>query len=119
MTVEEKEIMTLTIKNAMLEGFEAFAKTMNDNIEDSIENHKKSCFASVRVNRGNSDNSFTNAIKNWKTIAVTIGGIAWIVSTIITVSMGKPLPVFTPEQVKQIAQQVQEVTNPKPITENR
>jgi hypothetical protein len=113
MTDEEKENMKLTIENAMLKGFEKFAETMDSKIVNGIAAHKLSCPLVTRVN-----NSFSDTIKDWKTIAATILGIAWIISTTITVLNGKPLTSFTPEQVKQIAQQVQEVTNPIPVTKN-
>jgi hypothetical protein len=113
MTTEEKSIMELTIKNAMLEGFNKFAETMDAKVQNEITVHKQNCpLASSR------SSSFVDTIKDWKTVAATIIGIAWVISTAITVLNGKPLTSFTPEQVKQIAQQVQEVTNPIPIKEN-
>ena len=112
MTTEEKENMTLSIENAMLKGFEKFAETVNNNIIKGIDSHKQNCALMVRAN-----NSFSDTIKDWKTIAASIIGIAWVVSTTITVLSGKPPTKFTSEQVKQIAQQVQEVTNPIPVTD--
>jgi hypothetical protein len=92
MTAEEKEIMELSIKNAMLEGFQEFAKTMNESIDKGIEAHKQTC--PMRKT------SFADTIKDWKTIAATILAIAWLLSSTI-----KPSAI-TPEQIKQVVQQV-------------
>lgn len=114
MSPEEREIMELSIKNATLEGFQVFTETVNKKIDTDISNHKASCPFSGKAN-----GSFADVIKDWKTVAASIIGIAWIISTTITVLNGKPLNSFTPEQVRQLAQQVQEVTNPLPVTESR
>jgi hypothetical protein len=111
MTAEEKSIMELTIKNAMLEGFNKFAETMDAKVQNEIAAHKQNC--SLATPRSG---SFADTIKDWKTVAATIIGIAWVISTTITVLSGKPLTSFTPEQVKQVAQQVQQVINPIPVT---
>lgn len=50
-------------------------------------------------------------VKNWRTVIVGIMIVSWFFST-LTGKVNK----FTPEQVKQIAMQVQQVQNPVPIT---
>jgi hypothetical protein len=112
MTPDEKEFMALSIKNAMLEGFKAFAETIDSKIANDIAAHRQNCGLSVKTN-----GSFADTIKDWKSIAACILGIAWVISTTITVLAGKPLTRFTPEQVRQLAQQVQEVPNPTVITD--
>jgi uncharacterized membrane protein YgcG len=98
MTPEEKENMQLTIKNAMLEGFQEFAKTMNENIEKSIETHRLNC-------PSKNSTSFVATLKDWKTIAAAIFAIAWILSSVMSAATGKNA-VLTPEQAKQIAKQI-------------
>jgi hypothetical protein len=114
MTPEEKENMALTIENAMLKGFEKFAETIDSKIANDIAAHKQTCGLSAKSN-----GSFSDNLKDWKSIAACILGIAWVLSTVITVLAGKPLEKFTPEQIKQIAQQVQEVPNPIIITDEK
>jgi hypothetical protein len=110
MTDEEKENMKLTIENAMLKGFKKFAETMDAKITTGIALHKQSCPFVPSQNSGISLNWF---IRNWRTVAVGIMIVSWFMSN-LTGRTNK----FTSEQVKQIAQQVQEVTNPVPITKN-
>jgi hypothetical protein len=110
MTDEEKENMKLTIENAMLKGFEKFAETMDAKIVAGIATHKQGCNYTPAQNSGINLSWF---IKNWRTVAVALIVASWAVSNIT----GKPQK-FTIEQVRQIAQQVQEVTNPVPVTKN-
>jgi len=116
MTPEEKENMTLSIENAMLKGFEKFAETVNEKITNDISAHKKSC-----PYMGQSNNQGINLdwlIKNWKEAALAMVMITWVISSTVGAIKGNPQK-FTPEQVKQMAQQVQETTNQIPITEKR
>jgi hypothetical protein len=101
MTPDEKEIMELSIKNAMLEGFKAFAETMDKKIAGDIANHKQNCILSRSVNSG----SFIGTLKDWKTIAATILAIAWLLSSAISAFTGKT--TITSEQARIIAQQVE------------
>jgi len=112
MTEDEKQIMTLSIKNAMLEGFEAFAKTMNENIDKGIELHRQNCRYVPSVSE--TGISINWIIKNWQKVAVAMVIMTWLISTTISAIKGTPNK-FTVEQVKQIGQQVQEVTNPVPV----
>ena len=110
MTDEEKENMKLTIENAMLKGFEKFAETMDAKIVAGIATHKQGCSYAPAQSSGINLSWF---IRNWRTVAVGVMLISWFVSN-LTGRTNK----FTSEQVKQIAQQVQEVTNPVPVTKD-
>jgi hypothetical protein len=92
MTAEEKEIMELSIKNAMLEGFQEFAKTMNESIDKGIEAHKQTC--PMRKT------SFADTIKDWKTIAAAILAIAWLLSSAM-----KPADLSR-QQIEQVVQRM-------------
>lgn len=107
MSPDEKELMELSIKNAILEGFNAFAVDRDKKLEKEIENHRQNCPKAIFRN------SFADTVKDWKTIAATILAIAWIISSVISSVTGKPNQL-TPEQAKQIVQQLEQVLEPAP-----
>lgn len=120
MTDEEKQIMALSIENAMLKGFKIFAEAIDRKISHEITVHRENCpnAPSFKSFKTFDRRSFSDAVKDWRTICVGIVMIAWTISATISAVKGTPQK-FTAEQVRQIAQQVQEVTNPTPVTKNR
>jgi len=118
MTPDEKEIMALTIKSAMLEGFQEFATTMNAKISSDISTHKENCQHGGNCGNKNSlGDAVAAGIKDWRTITTGMSIVLLVIFAFVNAV--KTLPKFTPEQVKQIAQQVQEVTNPTPVTKEK
>lgn len=116
MTPDEKENMTLTIENAMLKGFERIAITMKKEITDAVETHTKTCRIFSAAGSPLSVN-IASAIKDWRTIFAGLTGLALIIFALVNAFSATPK--FTPEQVRQIAVQVQEVTNPTTITKEK
>ena len=117
MTLEEKEIMSLTIETAMLKGFQRFAETIESKMETKIESHKRNCV--FALSGGNALSvSMAHVIKDWRTIVGIGVAIALVITTTISAYTGKPQKL-TPEMVKQVVQQVQQVTNPTPVTNSK
>jgi hypothetical protein len=100
MTPEEKENMTLTIENAMLKGFEAFASKMDEKIKGDIESHKQGCELSRRRVI-----SFADTIRDWKTIAAAVLALAWIFSSVVSTFSNK----ISSEQAQIIAKQFERI----------
>lgn len=114
MTPDEKEIMALTIETAMLKGFERFAETMDEKISGRLDVHKRTCVFATSPGSTSLSTAITHVIKDWRTIVGVGVAIAWVIVTTINSFTGTPSK-FTPEMVRQIAQQVQETTSPEPI----
>lgn len=129
MTVEEHELIKSEIKVAVMEGFTSYDATVSSKISASISSHQILCnaqrnqkpaetFCVPSGKRLFNRDSFIDAIKDWRTIAVSLVIMAWVISATVSAIKGTPQK-FSIEQVKQIAQQVQEVTNPTPVTNSK
>ena len=107
MTPDEKEIMTLTIKSAMLEGFQEFAKTMNTTIDDKVRSHKSDCIFKSQGTAKTLSVSLAQSLSDWKTIVGIIFSLAWVLSTVVSAMSGTGK--ITNEQLNQIVQDVKHV----------
>jgi len=99
MSPEEKENITLTIKNAILETF----KEINESIDKKLIQHVETCQS---VNRGIKEKF---SIKNLVQYVQALLLVALVLSALLgKISVKK----FSPEEIQQLAKQMQDVVSP-------
>lgn len=112
MTPDEHEIVKMEIELSVTKAMSAFTTTNDDKMDDKISDHEELCKAQ-RGNGCSNDKGLTLGwiAANWRTLTVAGIIMAFAISSVVSAIRGTPQK-FTPEMVKQIAQQVQEQANP-------
>ncbi|MDD5501954.1 MAG: hypothetical protein PHH26_00635 [Candidatus Thermoplasmatota archaeon] len=111
MTPEEHELVEKTIRLAVMDGMTALSTSIDLKIAKDISAHQTLCSAQ----RGAGDNPFVPLgliARHWKTAVV---GLFILISFISHFTGGKK---FTTEEMKQLAQQIQTITNPSGLVSN-